>query len=58
MKQGDAVKLVIAIVILIAAGLLIAWNFGMFESKSTAAPSRPADSSTPPAKGAHTAPGA
>lgn len=42
--KGDSMKLILAIILLVAAGLLIAWNFGLFESS----PSTP----TPPAVGA------
>ena len=57
MKQGDTVKLVIAIVILIAAGILIAWNFGVFSGPTAPAP---VEGGTPeaPARGQpRTAPG-
>ena len=36
MKQGDAVKLAVAVVILIAAGVLIAYSLGVFDSKPAA----------------------
>lgn len=56
MKQGDAVKLVIAVVILVLAGVLIAWNFGLF-SGSGATP-LPAGETAPRAPGQpRTAPG-
>lgn len=37
MEKDQKVKLLIGVVVLVLAGLLLAWNFGLFES----APTRP-----------------
>jgi hypothetical protein len=49
MNRGDAVKLAVAIVVLIAAGLLVAWNFGVIGGGSSRAPVRSAEEPPAPA---------
>lgn len=57
MKQGDAFKLLIAVAIFIAAGVLIAYNLGLFDSKPASNPTTTPSSA--PARGQpRTAPGA
>ena len=44
MKDSDKPKLIIALVVLAIAGVLIAWQYGLFESKpSTTAPATGSD---------------
>lgn len=47
MKDSDKPKLIIAIVLFILAGVVIAWSLGLFSS-STSSPQIPADQ--PPAR--------
>jgi hypothetical protein len=44
--KSNTTKLIVAIVLLIVAGVLIAWNFGVFESKQPA----PTTTGTAPVK--------
>jgi len=57
MNRGDAVKLSVAIFVLLAAGLLVAWNFGLVGGGSSKVPIRSADEPPVPA-GARVRPGA
>ena len=56
MKDSDKPKLIIAVVILLVAGGLLAWNFGLFGGGAS---SNPTPSETPPkaSGGPHAAPG-
>jgi hypothetical protein len=57
MKDSDKPKLIIAVVVLIVAGALLAWNFGLFSGGATTAPPPPTEA--PKATGGpHSAPGA
>jgi hypothetical protein len=56
MNRGDGMKIAAALVILVAAGVLIAWNLGVFTSAPEAPPRR-AENAPPPAAGPHVAPG-
>lgn len=49
MAKQDRVKLVAALAILILAGLLLAWNFGLFDgAPSTASAPAPGPAAEPP----------
>jgi hypothetical protein len=45
MKKGDGIKITVAVVVLAAAALLIAYNFGLFTSNSP--PVTPTETSGP-----------
>ena len=45
MEKDQKIKLIVGVVVLVLAGLLLAWQFGLFEGSST--PTRPAPNATP-----------
>ena len=57
MKSSDRTKLIVAVVVLLIAGALFAWQLNLFGGGATTTPP-PVEPSSLKAGGAHVAPGA
>ncbi len=57
MTKQDKLKLVAAVVFLLLAALLLAWNFGLFERAGSAGPSAPPGPAAEPPPPPPTTPG-
>ncbi len=58
MKSTDKPKLMIALAVLVLAGVLFAWQYGLFGGGASTVPQAAPDAPKPTGGGAHSVPGA